>query len=194
MGLRVESIQTACGDKLSLGNFNVLVGPNNCGKSQTLRDIRDYVATGSTDSLIIVNQIDVKLPAKADGIKAFSVSPHPTPKHVIVRGVSYDLQNQCEFNLDDGWIEQRFSEIDNAENIAGNTSQLLHQLGKYWVAHLDAESRLRMASPTPCYDTRIESPSNAMQAFFIACRSCVREKHARLRHLRDSLRQQEVHR
>jgi hypothetical protein len=166
MGLRIESIQTACGDKLSLGNFNVLVGPNNCGKSQTLRDIRDYVATGSAESLTIVNQIEVKLPAKADGIKAFRMSPHPTPKHMIVRGVSYDLQNQYEFNLEDNWIEQRFSEIDNAENIAGNTSQLLHQLGKYWVAHLDAESRLRIASPTPCYDTRIESPSNAMQAFF----------------------------
>jgi hypothetical protein len=33
----------------------VLVRPNNCGKSQALRDIRDYVATGSTSHLAILD-------------------------------------------------------------------------------------------------------------------------------------------
>jgi len=144
----------------------VLVGPNNSGKSQTLRDIRDYVASGATEQLIILNEIDVQLPTQKEGLKSFNVSPHPSPNHVTVRGVSYDLQSQHEFNIQDNWIDERFSEIGNSQNVLQNKQQILQQLGKYWVAHLDADSRLRLANPTECYDVRTEGPSNAMQAFF----------------------------
>lgn len=145
-----------------LGNFNVLVGPNNSGKSQTLRDIRDYIATGSFKLLTILSEIEIELPAETDAVKGVSVLPHGSPDQVMVRGVSYDLQNRHEFGLPENWIKDRFKDLTNPSNV----SQLLQHLGKFWAAHLDAESRLRIASPTECYDTRSETPSNAMQEFF----------------------------
>ena len=167
MGLRVQAITTRSDDNVPLGNFNVLVGPNNSGKSQTLRDIRDYVwRTGSASQLTIAKEISTGLPTKSDATKAFTTSSHTTPNHVTIRGVSYDLQNQQEFQMGSNWIDQRFSAIASGENVSENVSELLRQLGRFWVAHLDAESRLRIASPTPCYDTRVEAPSNALQAFF----------------------------
>jgi hypothetical protein len=175
MDLRVQSITTRSDDKVPLGNFNVLVGPNNSGKSQTLRDIRDYIATGSAAQLTIVKELDISLPTESDATKAFTVSPHTAPNHVMIRGVSYDLQSQQEFATESNWISQRFSAIGKAENVSGDVSEMLRLLGRFWVAHLDAESRLRIASPTPCYDTRVEVPSNAMQAFFAGGEAPLRE-------------------
>lgn len=148
--------------KVPLGNFNVLVGPNNSGKSQTLRDIRDYVATGSLKQLTILTEIEIELPAETDALKGAKILPHSSPDHDTVRGVAYDLQNRHELGLPKNWINDRFKDLKNLTNV----SQLLQHLGKFWVAHLDAESRLRIASPTECYDTRSETPSNAMQEFF----------------------------
>src|SRR5205085_11698665 len=94
--------------------------------------------------------------------KPLSIRPHANPNQILIYGVSPDLQRREEFSAQDDWIEQRFLDINDQSNI----SQLLAHLGKYWVAHLDAESRLRLANPTECYDVRTETPSNAMQAFF----------------------------
>ncbi len=84
--------------------------------------------------------------------------PHSSPGHTRVLGVSFDLQSGHECALQDGWLQQQFA--------GRNQSALLQNLGRFWVAHLDAESRLRLASPTDCYDLRSENPSNALQAFF----------------------------
>jgi len=162
MSLTIASAKTRGGSEIRFGKFNVLVGPNNCGKSQTLRDIRDYVARGSTDRLIIFGEVTVELPSKDIATKSLSISPHVSPQQIQVRGVTFDLQSKEEANLPENWINQRFEDTKNPDNLA----QLLVHLGRYWVAHLDAESRLRLASPTECYDTRTETPNNAMQAFF----------------------------
>jgi hypothetical protein len=102
------------------------------------------------------------LPTHTDAVKDLNVGPHDTPGHVRVRGVLHDLQNSSEFALQSNWIEDRFKTLNEADETA-----LLQHLGRFWVAHLDAESRLKIASPTDCYDTRTETPANAMQAFFV---------------------------
>jgi energy-coupling factor transporter ATP-binding protein EcfA2 len=122
-------------DKIALGKFNVLVGPNNSGKSQTLRDIRDYVASGSTARLTILSELEVDLPTSVEAVKDLNLLPHDSPEHTRVRGVQYDLQNPHEFAIQNNWIEERFKDLN-----PGNVSQLLQHLGKFWVAHLDAES------------------------------------------------------
>jgi hypothetical protein len=73
-------------------------------------------------------------------------------------GVKYDLQSRSELVLTDNWVHTNYD--------SDNRSELLRHLGSFWVAHLDAESRFRLASPTECYDVRRESPGNALQAFF----------------------------
>jgi hypothetical protein len=159
MPLRVTSL-TANGDTVEVGTFNVLVGPNNSGKSQTLRDIRDIIVKGTDTGLVVARGVGLELPPEAEARAGLRTLPHSSPDHARYLGVSADLQKVHEIALRDDWIGQQFA--------ANNRSNLLRHLGPYWVAHLDAESRLRLASPVECYDLRSESPANALQAFFAA--------------------------
>src|SRR6266496_1552024 len=171
MPLIVKTIKTPCAPKLSLGRLNVLVRPNNSGKSQTLRDIRDYVATGRMNRLIILNEIEVMLPPEAKATEGLRNLPHDTPGHVRYLGVISDLQNRAEISLPENWLNQQFEQLTNT----GNLEPLLSHIGRFWVAHLDAESRLRLASPTQCYDLRTETPSNALQSFFAGGEKALQE-------------------
>lgn len=177
MPLRVRAIRTASGAKLELNNFSVLVGPNNCGKSQTLRDIRDYVATGSTSRLTILNEVEVDLPTEAEATKGVRILPHTSPGHLRFLGVTYDLQNRHEFAPQENWLTEQFRHATNRQNL----SHLLSNMGKFWIAHLDAESRFRLASSTDSYDTRTESPSNALQSFFSGGSTALEELRAAFR-------------
>ncbi len=160
MSLKISTVTTKQGQHLSLGRFSVLVGPNNCGKSQTLRDIREFVTSGTNEKLTILSQVDAELPDKVRGIRSLRIMPHENPAHVRVKGVAPNLQSSEEWAPGTTWIDDAF-----ADPVRQRTN-LLKYLGRYWVAHLDAESRLRLASPTECYDTRSETPENALQVFF----------------------------
>jgi energy-coupling factor transporter ATP-binding protein EcfA2 len=168
----LKSIKSSSDSSHELGNFSILVGPNNCGKSQTLRDIREFVTSGITDRLKVLNKVEVDLPTELEGTKGLHSSPHPSPGHTLIRGVSFDLQNRHEFAPHGNWISQQYVEAKSNPNA---TKELLGNMGKYWVAHLDAESRFRLSSPTESYDTRMEAPSNAMQAFFAEGKEALNE-------------------
>lgn len=162
MPLKVRSITPRGSAALSLGGLNILVGANNSGKSQTLRDIRDYAISGSTNRLTILEHLEVELPNEAEAMSGLSVRPHPNPGHSRMLGVANDLQNRHEFAPNDGWIAQRFAEV----NTPNAREHLLRNMGQFWCAFLDAESRFRLAAPVDSYDKRSESPSNALQGFF----------------------------
>lgn len=55
--MKIDSISTKSGDTHSMGNFTILVGPNNTGKSQTLRDIHDLMSNGmnNVDTTIVTD-------------------------------------------------------------------------------------------------------------------------------------------
>ena len=162
MPLKLNSLTPKSGGVLALGNLTVLVGPNNAGKSQTLRDIRDYVVTGSTQQLTIVDRLEVVLPAQTEGTAGLSILPHTSPGHTRILGVASDLQSRHEFAPHGPWLDQHFASVQQPNN----RSELLRNMGQYWCAFLDAESRFKLAAPAESYDTRNETPSNALQAFF----------------------------
>ena len=161
MPLKLVSIKPKYGSPLTLGQFTVLVGPNNCGKSQTLRDIRSYVTSGTMTGSKLLADVQLTLPSESDAQKTVQFRPHSNPNHDRILGVSSDLQNRHEFTPPKGWLAQQYA---NAKS--GDRSQLLANMGTYWIAHLDAESRFRLTASTESYDTRNEAPQNALQAFF----------------------------
>lgn len=157
MPLSVTKLLMSNGETVELGAFNALVGPNNCGKSQTLRDVREFVITGSSAKLVVIKGVDIDLPNETEFMQGLRSLPHPSPGHTRIIGVSYDLKSSHEFHPHDNWLKQPLTEK--------NKSEVLQNFGRFLVAHLDAESRLGLASPTDCYDRRVEAPSNALQAF-----------------------------
>jgi ABC-type branched-subunit amino acid transport system ATPase component len=162
MPLKLNEMTPKGGAALLLGNLTVLVGPNNAGKSQMLRDIRDYIVSGSTQQLTIADSLEVALPVQTEAIAALSFLPHTSPGHTRILGVGSDLQNRHEFSPHGDWIKQHFAQ----EGQASARAELLRNMGQYWCAFLDAESRFRLAAPAESYDTRSEAPSNALQEFF----------------------------
>jgi ABC-type cobalamin/Fe3+-siderophores transport system ATPase subunit len=161
--LKLRAVTDSSGAMHQLGKFTILVGPNNCGKSQTLRDIRDYITTGSNKRLVVLRDADVEVPEVSEIASGIHVSPHQSPGHTHLRGVSFDLRSVHEFAPSENWLEKQ---VASAKKSLESRSQLLQHIGNYLVAHLDAESRFILASRTSSYDTRREWPSNALQAFF----------------------------
>lgn len=163
MSLRITQMTTKLSERIELGSLTVLVGPNNCGKSQTLRDIKNFITSGSASRLKSLQGLSVELP---DLIGAFAqvqrVPEAQSPGNIRIRGVSYDLQTSHEVVVPEQWSERLFADSTKPENQA----QILQQMGSYWVSHLDAKGRFNLTAPTDAYDTRIESPRNALQKFY----------------------------
>lgn len=163
MPLKIKRLTPGQGSPLELGHLSVLVGPNNCGKSQTLRDIREFCTSGSTSRLKILTDIDVELPSEAEFRHHVQIGPDQhSVGNVKITGVSCDLQKRHDFSAGEQWLAERYASLSNPQS----RGHLLQHTGTFLIAHLDAEGRFRLAAPSETYDTRSEVPSNAMQAFF----------------------------
>lgn len=172
MPLGIRSLTPKIGESFMVGQLTILVGPNNCGKSQTLRDIRDFLKKGSADQLLTIQAVDVLLPCLEETLKHVTSRPHTSPGHQHIFGVGSDLQSRHEVSPNTAWLENNF---DASTGVWRDPTQFLQVFGSYWVAHLDAERRFQLAAPTESYDTRNESPANALQAFFGQGRTAVEE-------------------
>lgn len=91
--------------------MSVLVGPNNSWSSQTPRDVRDYIVSGSTGGLTIVNDIDLNLPDETEALRRLSVLPHNNPNQSRIIGVANDIQHSHEFGAEDTWIKTPFANV-----------------------------------------------------------------------------------
>jgi len=160
MPFRINSIALRGASALRLGQITVLVGPNNSGKSRTLCDMRDYVVTGSAKKLTILGAIEADVPATEKEAR-HNLTILPTASSDIkISGVSNNLLSREEVTVGGAWFNVPYKELKGD----GRREMLLKVLGKFWVAHLDAESRFHIAAATETYDMRAESPGNAMQA------------------------------
>jgi energy-coupling factor transporter ATP-binding protein EcfA2 len=162
MPLRVTSLTPRGGKPVRLGKFNVLVGPNNSGKSQTLRDIHDFVISGSASRLKIFSEVALDIPNEADALTDVRCVEVPHPDQVQYQGVSSNLFDSHSLNCATSHIATLLANSSSQPY----RSQLQASLGRYWIALLDAESRFKLAAPTESYDPRRESPRNALQAFY----------------------------
>ncbi|MBI2748885.1 MAG: hypothetical protein HYX43_05945 [Burkholderiales bacterium] len=66
MPLKFISAVNRSDEEVTFGPMTVLVGPNNSGKSQTLRDLRDFALGGPESALTLFKSIDVTMPSKED--------------------------------------------------------------------------------------------------------------------------------
>jgi ABC-type transport system involved in cytochrome c biogenesis ATPase subunit len=179
MPIKLKSATSNSGNTHLFGHLTVLVGPNNCGKSRTLRDIREFVVTGLTRSFKTLSAIEMEYPPEAETMQEFCTFPHASPGHVTMRGVSYDLLNTHDINPNGKRLSEMFSAFDINVDAA---KEVISAVGPCWIAHLDAESRFKLANPTPSYDLRTEAPSNALQAFCANRKSVLPELRSAFRH------------
>jgi predicted ATP-dependent endonuclease of OLD family len=157
--VKIQSFTTKNGETIDLGDFTVLVGPNNTGKSQTLDDLR--LQMRNKEGGTIVDEIDLELPDSFDTL--ISEVEHATDQHgrKVVRGIGSNLtESEAQRGVDLEILENRLEQ--------GKQQPILKTFGKFNVAHLNTSSRLQAAQSSPAHNRHEEAPSNLLQALFEA--------------------------
>ncbi|BEP53846.1 hypothetical protein GmRootV118_10900 [Variovorax sp. V118] len=159
MPLKFVSAVNHSGEMVAFGPMTVLVGPNNCGKSQTLRDLRDFALGGPENALTLFKSIDVTMPSKEDFQNHFHVLPSkdsPTSESVV--GIGESLVKTHNIGSFIGWSKTLLESSDPKHQ--------RQSLGKFLISHLHAGTRFELTAPQEAYDLETEGPTHALQEFF----------------------------
>lgn len=160
--MKIKSIELKNNQKIELGKISVLVGANNVGKSQTLRDIQGRMQEGLTSKFILLKQINFEKPDSfEDLLSALKVSDskHNISNKKIV-GINKNLTGQDSFELNYEHSKNRFEQEDNLDWILGN-------IAKFKVSHLDSSTRLNLIKTTNSFNPDTEDPTNILQNLFL---------------------------
>lgn len=147
--------------EVKLGKFTVLVGPNNVGKSQTLKDIHRKLAEGPNARTTIVTEISIEKPQTfKDLLTGLEVIKDPNNiNHHLVRGINSNLTGGDTVRIQLSALERQFENSSNLDFIFGNIS-------KFRVSYLDAGSRLNVAKTVQSYNPHTQPPQNLLQGLF----------------------------
>lgn len=159
MPLKFVSATNRNDEKIVFGPMTVLVGPNNSGKSQTLRDLRDFALGGPESALTLFKSVDVTMPSKEDFQNHFHVLPSkdsPTNENIV--GIDENLVKIHNIGSSIGWSKTL---IEGA-----NLDLQRRSLGKFLISHLHAGTRFELTAPQEAYDRETERPTHALQEFF----------------------------
>lgn len=159
--LKIDYLENVNGKRIVLNKFTVLVGPNNTGKSRTLRDIHDHFVVGQDAKPVIIKAIGTPKPSAFEEIlEDLTISDHPNSfEHKIARGIGPKLTNNEEVTFIPKNFESQFDQATDENFTFGN-------IAKFKITHLDAESRLSVARRTGSYNQHENPPQNLLQALY----------------------------
>lgn len=159
--MKLSKITTKDGDVINIGKFTLLVGPNNVGKSQTLKDIYHKLLKGHDVKTTIINEIEVDRPDTFEQLY----------ENLDVRtdqiNVGYHIIDSVTSDFDpNSMIRIRLE--DQRRDFEHNRGLDYTYLGmsKFRVYYMDSESRLKIASKSPNYIPEETSPKNLLQALY----------------------------
>lgn len=150
---------------MNWGNFTLFVGPNNVGKSQTLKDINTKLTFGHDVITEFITNIKIDAPNDFDElIKGLNIQLHPnTPSlHSIDEVVSWRENNNSsaiQINLESA--KQNF----NSSITTKPKDYTFLNLSKFRVYYMDSDSRLNIAKTTSSIDPRTV-PKNLMHKLY----------------------------
>lgn len=141
--MQINKFTTKNKQEVVLGKFNVLIGPNNTGKSQSLRDIHDQMVNRSSRTTIITN-LEIEKPNTFDDlIVGLEISDDPNNiDQSIIKGIQPNLSGGDRIGVNLKPLKQQFDQSSNIEAILGI-------FGKFRVSYLDAGSRLEVVKEKP---------------------------------------------
>lgn len=160
--MRIDNIKTKNGTKMNLGKITVLVGANNVGKSQTLKDIKNKMEKGFSPKSIMLEEINFQTAKCFDDIlKGLEIKDSENSIGVkVIEGITNNLSSTERFEFRYDRLERQYNSDKNMDIFMGNIS-------KFRVSHLDAASRLKLVDTTQSFNPSEHTPMNVMQALFI---------------------------
>jgi predicted ATP-dependent endonuclease of OLD family len=158
MPLRFNSANPRSGETVEFGAFTVLVGPNNSGKSQTLRDLKNIALGGEYSDSKLFTSVDISMPTVEEMKKHFTVRDVVnSPTQVKISGIEESLVSEAASSGPKDWPDKL---------MVSEQTSILQTLGKYFVSHLHAGTRFSLTAEQECYDLEIESPKHALHEYF----------------------------
>lgn len=158
--MRINGLNVKNGGQVSIGKFTILIGPNNVGKSQTLKDIHNKFikADGIETTLLDSLQFD-EAPSFDFFLNGMDVKPHQNNVGIEeLCGITSKLNTSENIAFRRDHIEREYA--------SKGISVLFGNLAKFRVSYLDAESRLNVAKTVPSANLHKVSPQNLLQALY----------------------------
>lgn len=159
--MKIKTLTTKDARSIEVGKFTVLVGPNNVGKSQTLRDIHSKMTGGIHARTTLIKDIEFEKPATFDEL-LYGLNVIEDPQNIdqhLIRGIQPDLRSGNQIRVDLQSFKSQFESQPNLNFTLGNIS-------RFRVSFLDASSRLLVAQSGGSYNLHTEPPQNLLQALF----------------------------
>ena len=158
--MKIKTIHTTAGQSLPAEKFIVLVGPNNSGKSQTLKDIHTLMYSGPTERIVLVKSIDLEKPTHFNELlQGLKISKNPgRPRESMIMGIGARLIGNESLPINLSEKETEFDKASNANFILGN-------LSRFHITYLDVQNRLTIAQTSPAknpHDKRTINPLDAL--------------------------------
>lgn len=131
----IESIRTQDSREIDLSDINVLVGPNNTGKTQTLQDIQTKMQNERRDTKIIESLDFRKPPSFEEMIEGLPIERDEENQRMRIPAGEQSVT--IGFGDWRRWREE-FDSLD--------VNEMMRTLSPVKVSYLDAESRLEIAT------------------------------------------------
>lgn len=158
--MQIKSLILRNRQSVPIDKFTVLVGPNNVGKSQTLRDIYDQFNKGKLAKTILIDSIEF------DKQKPFESYFEELDIKDSIDSIGYKTVKGVLANL----IEGQMFDILPA-NLRNNYDQqgpsaFFSNIAKFKISYLDAGTRLHVAQKTRSFNPHTEFAQNLLHSVF----------------------------
>jgi len=160
--MKIESVILKNEQTINLGKISILVGANNVGKSQTLKDIQQRMLVGPTSNFVLLTEIKFHKP---ENIEELFVNLKVTDSrnnvgNKKITGINNYLTGQDGFEISQAFLEDRFKNQNDLNWTLGNLSKLK-------VSYLDSSTRLNLIHATGSFNPDTEEPENILQNLFL---------------------------
>ena len=165
--MRINYLQLQTGEKIELPhNISVFVGPNNAGKSQTLKDVRclmDRQASPIKTPVILLNDNSCFDIPNLETIKrdVHLRNSRRYVDHYTVQAIGSNLFGKSDFDIHKPQLDNY-----NTQGDAAKRNMFFEWFSKHYIALMDAETRLKLSSETNSFIPAETVPENPIQALF----------------------------
>ena len=164
--MRINFLQTKKGERIDLPNkITVFVGPNNAGKSQTLKDIRcmlDRQQSPIKEPVILRDDTSCFNIPTLDDVRSFLYFKDSTSNvnHYTVGGILCNLIQRNSVEIHKPQMDKYDASDDEGRFL------FFQYFSKYYFALMDAETRLKLSSETTSFNPLEKEPENLLHTLF----------------------------
>lgn len=159
--MKLSEISIKDGKAIAIGKFTLLVGPNNVGKSQTLKDIHRKLVKGHEAETTLISSIKIDRPTTFEDLYSgldVRVDQINIGQHII-DSVTSDFDENSMIRVQ---LELHRKQFERTPDL----DYTFLGFSKFRVFYMDSESRLKIASKSPNYIPDERSPKNLLQALY----------------------------